>query len=154
MDFWLFLFWYQPYSATYQIYGKFSRHCNRDIHTSQENRKKPNNWAVFVWIQKSAPKKIDFLTNFIRTHLCASLDSGIESCHQSQTWQYQGATVGIFGLTRWWDFFCHLLERKQFQNICTHILAFRFVTWTICFVFPPFISRQEAHHRGWLDRDF
>ena len=62
-------------------------------YASQENSKKPDNWAAFVWIQKSAPRKICFFTNFIRTHLCASLDDGIGKCHQSQTWRYQGATV-------------------------------------------------------------
>ena len=44
---------------------------------------------------KSAPRKFYFLTDFIRTHLCASLDSGIETCHQSKTWRYQGATVSV-----------------------------------------------------------
>ena len=65
-------------------------------YVSQENRKKLINWIAFVWIQKSAPKKIYFSTDFIKTHLCASLGGGIGMCHQSQTWRYQGATVHEF----------------------------------------------------------
>ena len=38
-------------------------------------------------------RNIYFLTDFIRTHPCASLDSRIGRCHQRQTWRYQGATV-------------------------------------------------------------
>ena len=96
---WFFDNWYFPYSATYQTYSKFSRECNGDIHFLlwaihlKKIAKKPNNWAVFVWIQKSAPRKIYFLTDFIITHVCASPYDGIGKCHQSQTWRYQGATV-------------------------------------------------------------
>ena len=43
--------------------------------------------------QKRAPREIYFLTDFIRTLLCAALDSGIKRCYQSQTWGSQGATV-------------------------------------------------------------
>ena len=65
-------------------------------YASPENSKKSNNWAAFLWIQKSAPRKIYFLTDFIKTHLCASPDGGIGKCHRSQTWRYQGVTVSHF----------------------------------------------------------
>ena len=38
-------------------------------------------------------RKVYFLIDFIWSHLCASLDSEIGRCHQSQTWRYLGATV-------------------------------------------------------------
>ena len=74
-------FWMTPYPFSTMSYA------------SQENSKKPNNWAAFVWIQKSAPRKIYFFTDFIKTHLCTSLDGGIGKSHPSQTWRYQGPTV-------------------------------------------------------------
>ena len=60
---------------------------------AKKDNKKSNNWVAFVWIQKSAPRKSHFLIDFIRSHLCALLDSGIGKRHRSQTWRYQGATV-------------------------------------------------------------
>ena len=46
-----------------------------------------------IFFRKNAPRKIYFLTDFIKTYLCALLDGGIGKCNQSQTWRYQGATV-------------------------------------------------------------
>ena len=62
-------------------------------YVTQKSQEKPGDWTAFEWIQKFAPRKIYFLADFIRTHLCASLDSGIGKCHRRQTWRYQGATV-------------------------------------------------------------
>ena len=116
MDFWLFLFWYQPYSATYQIFQEMQSWYPFSItsYTSQENCKKPINWAAFVWIQKSTPRKIYFFSDFIRTYLCASLDSGIWRCHQSQTWRHQGAALYCFLMLIFT--FCFLSTRDYDQN--------------------------------------
>ena len=115
-------------------------------YASQENGKKPKNWTAFVWIQKSAPRKIYFLTDFIKTHLCASLDGGIGKCHQSQTWRYQGATVtgetpnatkrSIYVMTRQLlrarsQSFCHraLLDVTTFGDTREWAFEKEYVTW-------------------------
>ena len=102
MDFWLFFFLISTLlcdlSIIWQIFQgiQWWYPFSTMSYASQENSKKPNNWAAFVWIQKCAPRKIYFFTDFIKTHLCASLDGGIGKCHQSQTWRYQGATVSDY----------------------------------------------------------
>ena len=71
--------------------------------------------------KKNAPRKIYFLTDFIKTHLSASLDDGIGKCHQSQTWRYQGATVGSFQFSIFnWQF---SICKTTYHNFCLSFAA-------------------------------
>ena len=63
---------------------------------SYASKKKAENLKIeqHLYEYKKAPlERFTFFTDFIRTHLCASLDGGVGKCHQSQTWRYQGATA-------------------------------------------------------------
>ena len=102
---------------------------------SQENCRKPDHWAAFIWIQKSAPRKIHFLTDFIRIHFCASLDDRFWKCHQSKTWRYQGATV-------------HLKDLSMMNPNSRDITAFKWIpfrsfSWT-------FKERWSGYEFNWV----
>ena len=57
-------------------YGKFSSECNGDICFLLKAQKKVKNLMIeqHFYEYKKAPLDTDFLTDFIRTHLCASMD--------------------------------------------------------------------------------
>ena len=105
----------------------------------------PENETAFVGMQQSAaPRKIYILIDFIKFHLCSSVDSGIGRCPPSQRWPYQGSMRCIAFLVH-----SYVILSEYCSLVIIHCSFDCMAVISLLVALTSQTYLQKPWHRGW-----